>query len=146
VGFYHLRFHEALESGQAALALARHVDDLVPELIALFHIVRSLDSIGDLAGVRQQAAAMLDAAERLRHRDWLARTFWLSGSLSYHGGNLQEARAYMDRGLLVLPGDPALQCSRTVLEHEAGDFVQGAVYVERLLDATHRSPMGVQFA
>ena len=53
-------------------------------------------------------------------------------------GDCKAGREYSDRDLEVSPLDPQLLLPRVMLEHETGEFAQGEVYLERLLQAMHR--------
>ena len=57
-------------------------------------------------------------------------------------GNWRAAREFSDRGLAVAPGDDRNLLARAVLEYQVGDFDQGSVHLERLLEVMHRTPPG----
>jgi tetratricopeptide (TPR) repeat protein len=146
VDFHHLRWPEGVEKGLRAIALTSRVDDPQCELIASFYIMRALDNMGNLERAQQHGAAARRAAERLRHREWLVQVYGQSGALSQRTGDWPAARAFTDRALAAAAGSSQAYCHRTVLEHMIGDFDQGRVHLERLLDATNRFLMGAGFA
>ena len=70
----------------------------------------------------------------LRHHFYLARTLFANGALSQLKGDWSAARDFSDRGLATSPRDPRLLLTRILLEYQVGDFDQGEVYMERLLE------------
>ena len=51
-----------------------------------------------------------------------------------------EAREFSDRGLEVDPRDARLVHNRAVLEYQVGNFAQGNVYLERLIETMRLAP------
>jgi tetratricopeptide (TPR) repeat protein len=50
------------------------------------------------------------------------------------------SRQYLDRAVALSPGDPRSLTLRIALEHQAGEFGQGEMYLERLLELMRRTP------
>ena len=144
--FHHLRWTELQENVLRVAELAQQVDDPHSEVVALQYGMRVLIYKGDYEGGKARARVLLAAAERWRHRSWLGQALAFQGQLAQLRGEWQETRAFLDRSLTLLPQDPRFLCFRTVVEYEAGDFNQGQVYLEELLDTIRRSPMGAGFA
>jgi tetratricopeptide (TPR) repeat protein len=142
VEFYHLRYPEALENSLRAIELARRFDNPHTEVAAHLPAARILDCTGDLAGARVQATAMLQAAERLHDRSWLAQALWINGTLCYREGDWQGAHNFFDQGLAVTPQQPQLLCTRAMLEYELGNRSQGDVHHEGLVQLMRRTPPG----
>ncbi len=94
----------------------------------------------DEAGLH--ATAMLVPAERLRHHFYLARTLFANASLAGCRGSWQAARDFSDRGLAVSPREARLLGNRLILEYELGDFSQGQIYLERLLEVVQLTAPG----
>ena len=57
-------------------------------------------------------------------------------------GDWDTGRAYSDRAQSVNPSDVRGLLTRIVLEYEVGDFHQGEVFLERLLDIMQSTPPG----
>jgi ATP/maltotriose-dependent transcriptional regulator MalT len=135
-------YQEAVSQCEQAFALARRLDDPRSELVArdYWHICRQALGEGLSEAARQNVAAMLRQAERLRDHFSLGDALWASTTISYQEGNWQAARQHHNRALAVLPGDPRVLALRVALEHQVGEFGQGEVYLERLLEVTRRAP------
>ena len=142
VHFHHLRWSELLENGQQVLDLAQWVEDPNSDLVAHYNGLRALVYSGNYDGAKGHAGDMLAASERWRHRNWLGQALAYQGYLAQLRGEWQETRVLLDRGLALLPQDPPILCTRTFVEHQAGDFSQGQVYLEQLLDSTRRPNLG----
>ena len=90
--------------------------------------------MGDLDGATRHSVAALPPAERLRHRFYLSRALTMNVWLCQLKGDWQAARDFSDRGLAVSPQDPPLLTARAVLEYQVGDFTQGQIRLEQLLE------------
>jgi DNA-binding CsgD family transcriptional regulator/tetratricopeptide (TPR) repeat protein len=134
--------NDSLAKSQRAIALARTVDD--PEAEALARYSLGLDHLilGSLDGMRLQAPAVLATAERLRDRFWLTLAFRSYEDIAHLQGDWQAAFSYSDRGLQLLPLECRNLCTRTVLEYQTGNFIQGAMYLQRLIAVMHDIPPG----
>jgi DNA-binding CsgD family transcriptional regulator/tetratricopeptide (TPR) repeat protein/DNA polymerase III delta prime subunit len=137
-------YQEAVSQCEQALALARRLDDPRSELVArdYWHICRQVMGEGPSAAARQNTTAMLRQAERLRDHFSLGDALWASTTISYQEGNWRAARQHHNRALALLPGDPRGLALRIALEHQVGEFGQGEVYLERLLEVMRRAPPG----
>jgi tetratricopeptide (TPR) repeat protein len=131
---FQLRYQECLAKSLRAIELARRVDDLRSEVTARLEASSALGCLGDPEGARQHGAETLALAERLRDRYWLSSALFGLTSPSYFQGDWQAARDFSDRGLAVSATDPRILSRRTLLEYQVGDFAQGEVYLERLLE------------
>ena len=85
---------------------------------------------------------LLAAAERLRDRMHLVRALGPNVSMTVAKGEWQAARAYSDRALSHAPRDAPALSNRTLLEYQVGNFDQGEVYIERLLEVMRLSRPG----
>jgi len=63
-------------------------------------------------------------------------------SVSRLEGNWEAARELNDQGLAIATLEPRSFCNRALLEFECGDFAQGEVYLERLLELMRSTPEG----
>ncbi|MFQ6028794.1 MAG: LuxR C-terminal-related transcriptional regulator, partial [Dehalococcoidia bacterium] len=130
-----LNLPEALDNLQQAVRLGRQVEDPEAALGASFWLVQVLLGTGRREEAGRQASAMLTTAEGLRHRFWLANGCFCSQLVAQVQGNWAIARRYSDRGLAAEPGEPDLLSFRVLLEYEQGNFDQGRVYLDRLIEA-----------
>ena len=142
VDHYHLRLQESLEKGLRSIELARRADDVHAEVQARYFAVLSLIVAGDIEGVRLHAAACLEAAERLRDRNWLALALWTNDIVSRLEGDWPDAQAFSDRSLAVAPRDPRLFHTQIPMEYERGDFARGEELLETLLKSVHLTGLG----
>ncbi len=142
VDMLHSRYQESLEKGMRAIELAHHVDDPRAEALARYTTVLVQLALGDLARMRLQASALLTIAERLRDRFWLSMALRSNEDVAHLAGDWHTARAFSDRGLAVSPMECRSLCTRALLEHQAGDFAQGEIYLQRLVEIMGRTPPG----
>ena len=134
---------KGIEKGLQALKLAPEVNEPFAEVIAHFWLSNSLTSLGDLDAAGEHARAMLDLAERkVRDRYWLA--YALSNNLRFCQlrGEWAPARSFSERVLDMSPSHPATLGARARLEYELGNFEQGRVYLERLVEVMRLAPPG----
>jgi DNA-binding CsgD family transcriptional regulator len=142
VDMLHSRYQESLEKGMRAIELAHHVDDPRADALARYTTVLVQLALGDLARMRLQASALLTIAERLRDRFWLSMALRSNEDVALLVGDWHTARAFSDRGLVVSPMECRSLCTRALLEHQAGDFAQGEIYLQRLVEVMGRTPPG----
>ena len=136
VDYLHLHYPESLEKSLKGIELFRKVSDPYHQLIAYRFAARTLIRFGELNRAQQYAGEMLTAAERLRDRTSLANALWLNASIALQTGDWTTARDYSDRGLAVSASQPILLFHRVLVEYESGDFSQGEVYLQQLMDVT----------
>ena len=140
VGNRHRRPQEALAKCLEALELASRVDDPRTELEAHYGAVTALTEMGGLEGMPRHASAMLPLAERLRDRYWLGVAYRNNVLVCWLRGDWRAAREFGDRGFERGWRTSNAFASRASLEYQAGDFGQGEVYLERLLELWRISP------
>ena len=88
------------------------------------------------------AAEMLQHAERLRHRGFLANALLQNAVVHHLRGDWQAARDMYDRGLEVAPTWFLLLGFRAQLEYEVGNFNAGQVYLDKFFDVVRKTPPG----
>ncbi len=142
--YYNLR--EAITKGLRVFELARHVDDPHSEVVAHFYTAWTQIAVGDPGGARLRLEPLAALADRLRHRSWLSNANLTHSYLSQLEVEWQAARNYSDRGLAVLPMEPRLLGFRELLEYGVGDFSQGEVFLQRLLEVVRIMPPGATMA
>ena len=142
VDFAHTRYRENLEKSLKAIALAPSVNDANAELDAHRTACLSFRNTGDLEGARFHAQASLALAEGLQTRGWLALVLAANSTLFQLAGDWTTAREYSDRGLEVSLMDSTLLASRVLLEYEVGEFQQGEMFLDRLVDVMGQTESG----
>ena len=142
----HLDLQGALRKSLRAIELARQHDDLFVEVAARNEVSFAYVDAGELDQARQHVVSMLEAAERLRDRYWLSSALNRNQAMCYLTGDWLAAREFSNRGLAVAPGDFRNLSGRAVLEYQAGDFDQGSLHLERLLEVIRRTPPGPSVA
>ena len=124
------------------MELARQHDDLFVEVAARYEASIFLVNTGELEQARQHGASMLEVAERLRDRFWLSSAQNVNRRLCSLMGDWPGVREFSSRGLAMAAEDSRNLSLRAILEYQVGDFDQGSVYLERLLEVMHRTPSG----
>jgi len=138
--FFHYR--EALSKSLEAIALLTEVDDPQQETMAHFWAGNSSVAFGDLVAAERHIGQSIAAAERLRHHFYLGRALNQMCWITYRKGEWRASREFSDRGLAASPRETRLLHTRIMLEYEAGDFKEGEVYLERLLDVMRLTAPG----
>lgn len=147
VDFLHLRWQDCVEKGLRAVALSQRGNGGDPqvEVTARFWAGLALAYIGDLDGAQQQQTAALFQAEKLRHRGLLSSVLLGKEVIAHLTGDWRSARNFIDQGLATVAQETRLLSVRVLLEYEVGEFGQGEVYLERLLEVTRRTAPGPTF-
>ena len=141
----HLHFEESLWYDLRAIELSSCVDEPFEETHARQEVASVLHRTGDLEGARCHATAMLEVAERLRHRTRLWQALQANTVVSFLEGDWQTARSLSDRALGVSPRNPNLLGFRAIIEYTLGNFEDGETRIERLLETMQRSAPGPTF-
>ncbi len=137
----HLHWLESVDKGMRAIELATGDETPYSEVLSRFWTAVSLLHMGDLDAARPLALALRDLAERRSTTRHLAGLSWVPIiTLSCLVGDWRAGREYSDWGLEVAALNPQVLGPRALLEHETGEAAQGEVYLERLLEASRRSP------
>ena len=136
----HLHWQESVDSGLQAIKLATGVENPYSEHDSRFWTALSLLYMGDLDAARPHTLVLRDLAERRSTpRQLASRSLQAITFLSSLEGDWKSAREYSDRGLELSPLNTILLATHVLLEHETGEFDQGEVYLERLLEAMRRA-------
>ncbi|MFQ6030601.1 MAG: LuxR C-terminal-related transcriptional regulator, partial [Dehalococcoidia bacterium] len=138
----HLRYRESLEKSLKAVELARRTDEPRVEVSARYYAGNMLHRIGDREGSRRHAVATLALAERLRDRFWLTNALVMNEYTRRLEGDWHAARTFSDRGLAEGSQDSRLLGNRAQLEYQVGEFSQGEVYLDRLLEVMRQTQPG----
>ena len=140
--WHQLRGKEVLENCQRVIELARRAKDPYTEMWPRFMAGHELIGQGDLVMANEHATAMLVQAERLRDTGYLTLACMVNEEVSRHKGDWLSTRQFNDRGLALDPRQPWLLGYRAVLEYQLGEFTQGEVYLDRLIEAMNLDPPG----
>ena len=120
----------------------KNADDLRSEVSCTYFATLGLLIAGNPAMAQEHVDRLNAIALRLGHRFPRARTFFGHTLLHSALGNWQTAREFNDQGLELSPNDSRLLYSRTLLEHQVGDFDAGSRYLQRLLEGMELTPPG----
>ena len=142
VDWWHTRWQECVENAFRLLELASHISDPYAVVSAHYYATHSLLTMGERDRTDYHEAAMLSQAEGLGNPYTLAQALLPPTNLARLSGNWQEARGFSDRSLAIWSYDPANLGTRVAIEYDVGDFAQGEVYLERLLDVMRQTPPG----
>jgi DNA-binding CsgD family transcriptional regulator len=138
----HLRQQECREKCLRIIELSRVTDEPYPDFIAHFYATAVLGWTGELESARRHAAALLALSEKFRHRLQLASALWRNEMVSRLSGDWPAARVFSDRALAIRTQDPRLLSTRVELEYQTGEYDQGNVYLERLVEVMRQIRSG----
>ena len=139
------RTREALEKSLLALELAPRANHLAAEADAHHQAANHLISLGDPEAARHHVAAMSGPAEKAADTYSTLNTLLNNIRLSLLLGDWVVAREFSVRALATAPLDARLLLRVTMLEYQEGDFVQGAAYVDQLLEVMRITSPGPTF-
>ena len=128
-----LLWKDSLEKALQAIELAAQGHPPQAEIMGQHSAFEALRAMGDFERARVYGDAMLASAESLRISVRLSQALSVIGVAAYQDGDWEAARSLSDRGLEVWPESPDLLALRARLEYNTGDFAQGEVYLERLV-------------
>jgi len=145
VSDFNLKYEEAADHCRQVILLSRQADEPESEMTAYYIASISFGRTGNLREAKQNAAAALSAAEKLRDSFWLSGALWRNAISAYFEGDWQIARDFSNRGFDVSPTDSRNLLTRILLEYETGNFKAGEEYLERLLDVKRLTPPGPSY-
>ncbi len=138
-------YGETLLKSLRAIELASEHNEPLLEVAARYEAALVTRYKGDLEGSRQHAAAMLEVAEQLRDRFWLCSALNVNAAVCHATGDWQSAGGFSDRSLEASPGDSRALARRIVSDYQVGDFDQGSVHLERLIEIMGLTTPGPNF-
>jgi DNA-binding CsgD family transcriptional regulator len=127
---------QALRYGLRAIELAALSNEIQAEMTAQMWTSDALESVGDLEGARTHLEAALSLAEQLRDYNGLRMVLRRYAGISALAGDWSTALDFVDRGLIVAPGEYLLLAVRMMINYELGNFPEGDAILENLLDAS----------
>jgi len=134
VNFHHIRFQAALENGPRAIELAQQLNEPQAEVLSSYYTAHSLIALGEFDEARHHASRTLAVSERLRDRSWLTSATLPNQFLCHATGDFKAAIELNDQGLALSPMDRRHLGHRALLEYETGNFIQGEIYLDRLVE------------
>ena len=142
VDWYHTRWGQVISKSEKAIALARRVQN--PDVEVWPHYLAATSYWYSMPGqkVDEHARAALELAQRVRNKGFLSMALALNASLAQCNGEWETAREILDRCLALSPYFFYPLCRYATLEFEAGNFQQGELYLERLLELMRNTPPG----
>ena len=139
----HLHWQESVDHGLRAIELGTGDENPLSEVLSRFWTVVGLLQLGDLDTARRHVLFLRELAERRDTTRLLASlSFVPITTLECLQADWDAGREHSDRGLEVSPLFSQQLLLRVLLEYQTGDFVQGDVYLERLLEAMLRVGAG----
>ena len=136
------RFSESLRKVDQAIPLTRLIEDLPAEALARYTAVLDHLALGNLAGMRRHALPLIKISDRLRDRFWQTLAIRCNEDIAHLTGNWAVACDYSDQGLQLSPDECRNLSTRTMLEFQTGNPVEGRAYLERLLQVAANTPPG----
>jgi DNA-binding CsgD family transcriptional regulator len=141
VHWYQLSWPEVVSYSIQAIELARCVGES-GEAWPFYLAATGLWTMGRLAEASRYAVEMLEYAERLCNRGFLANALLQTAIVPHLRGDWQAARDWYERGLAVAPAWYLLLGFRVQLEYEVGNFSAGQLYLDKLLAVALNTPFG----
>ena len=142
VGLYNLLWRDNLDICRKSIDLAIQAGDSHAEVLARYTAALCCLALGDSENLRRHTEAIMPLAERLRDRFWMAGALRCQESVCRFEGDWNGARKLNEQGLSVASFEPRTLCNRTLLEFESGEFAQGEIYLDRLLELMRSTPTG----
>lgn len=135
----HLRWQESVNYALRSMSLATGHESNFSAVLSRWWTSISLLHIGDLQRARPHALALRDLTEKQS----TPRYYSMLGlvpivTLSCLEGDWTAGREYCDRTLKGASAYRQLLCACILLEYETGEFDQGKLYLERLLEELRR--------
>jgi DNA-binding CsgD family transcriptional regulator len=142
VDWYHTRWEQVISKCEKATQLARSIKNLDAEVWP--HVLAATSYWYSTPGqkVTEHIGAALELSDKVRNRGFRSMSLTLSASLAQGKGDWETAREILQRCLDLSPDFFYPLCRRVALEFELGDFEQGEVYLERLLELMRKTPPG----
>ena len=135
MNFHHARIQEAIENGPRAIELAQQLNEPKAELLASYYTAHSLIALGEFDESRQHASRTQAVGERLRDRLWSTAATLPNQFLYYATGDFKSAIELNDQGLALASMDRRHLGHRALLEYETGNFIQGKIYLDRMIES-----------
>ncbi len=135
----HLQWQESVNYGLRSIAQSAGHENSYSAVLSRWWTSVSLLNMGDLQRARTHALDLRDLAEKQS----TPRYYSMLGlvpivTLSCLEGNWTAGREYCNHILKGAPTHRQILCARILLEYETGEFDQGTLYLERLLEEMRR--------
>ena len=136
-----IHWEDSLEKSLRSIDLLTQGEDSGAEWWSRRSAFDAFRALCDFDGARRQAEAMLVSIERVprRHQSGAFHTNMVT---AYHQGEWTAARALSGRGLEISSGHSLLLGCRARLEYETGNFEQGSIYLDTLIEQMNQSAPG----
>ena len=136
----HLRWQESVDNGLQAIRLATGDENTSSERDSRFWTAVCSLRMGDLEGARPHALVLRNLAQRHSTSRLVASSSLVPiAYLSCLEGDWKAGREVTGLGLELSPLSATILWPRVLLEYETGEFAQGEIYLERLLEAMHQA-------
>lgn len=132
VDSWHHDFQLAAERSQRAVDIALELSDLRGEVAARYFLSIATRTLGDIEGYKTQATNILEPAEKLHDRYWLAPAYSTAAMAFYFDGDSQSAKSLNDLGLAQMPMDPRVMLHRLFIEAVFGNREETEKFLERM--------------
>jgi DNA-binding CsgD family transcriptional regulator/tetratricopeptide (TPR) repeat protein len=142
VDWYHTRWEQVISKCERAIQLARSVKNLDAEVWPHYLAATSYWYSTPGQKAAEHIGAVLELSEKVRNRGFLSNALTLNASLAQCKGEWEAAREVLERCLDLSPDFFYPLSRRVALEFEMGDFEQGEVYLEHLLELMRKTPPG----
>ena len=136
------QFSLSIEKTTRATELAGHVVNPYAEILSRYTAALDHLALGNLAEMRLQASTVLDQAEKLRDHFWLTMALRINEDVAHFIGDWHMVRKLSNRGLALSPREVRSLVTRSVIEYQVGDFVQGEIFLKRLIEVMYETPAG----
>jgi DNA-binding CsgD family transcriptional regulator/tetratricopeptide (TPR) repeat protein len=136
LGFWYLKEVDGLQHSAVGAAATQETGDLYSQFRSVADSASCLVRLGRLDEARDHAARSFGIATRLHDRTFLAAACAVSASVAMHGGHIDEAAGFIERGLRTNPDSLELLSISLFVRTQAGDTVSARrlrARIDRLL-------------
>ena len=140
--YFQLDYQQSLERCLRAIDLIPRISR-PPDAEVYWSAVRDLIGLGRIEEAWPFAARQLELVEESRSKFGLVQALHANGVLAYLEGNWEAAREFSDQGLEIDHRDARLLNWRSDLENQVGNFADGDIYLDRILETVRLAPSDI---
>ena len=142
VDMFFLRWEGCVEKCLKAIDLAPIANEPQTEAISHGWAGFGYATLGDLPAAQAYATSAMDLAEKLRDRGLLATACMVNNIFHRLHGDYEKARGFIERGMEVAARDTRIRTLSVMLEYEVGNFAEGQVHLDYLLEIMRQTGSG----
>ncbi|MCI0896114.1 MAG: protein kinase [Chloroflexi bacterium] len=142
VDMFFLRWAGCVEKCLKAIELAPIANEPLTEAISHGWAGFAYATLADLPAAQAYANSAMDLAEKLRDRSLLATACMVNNIIHKLHGDYEKSRGFIERGMEVAARDTRIRTLSVMLEYEVGNFAEGQVHLDYLLEIMRQTGPG----